>query len=258
MPINRKILGAAAFSLALAGGGVAGALLGTPDLTFAQDGTEASDTAPADAGRWHPGEQLAVAADAIGISEDELRAALEDGQSIAQVAEANGVDVQAVIDAMVAAATERLEAAIDALPDRMAEVVAREGLPTPGPGHGFGGRGRGHFGAGLDAAAEAIGIESEDLRQALMDGSTIAEVAEANDVDVQTVVDALVAEAEAHLDEAVADGRLTEDRAAEMKANLPDRIEAMVNGEGPFGHGGPPPAAEDETGTEAEGSATAA
>ena len=134
-----------------------------------------------------------VAAEAIGITEDELRAALEDGQSIAQVAEANGVDVQTVIDAMVAAATERLEAAIAELPERMAEVVEREGLPDRGPG----GPGRGHFGAGLDAAAEAIGIESEELRTALRDGSTIAEVAEANGVDVQTVIDALVADAEA-------------------------------------------------------------
>jgi hypothetical protein len=252
MPINRKLLGAAAFSLALAGGGAAGALLGTPDLTFAQDpGSETA--AEPDAGRWHPGEQLAVAAEAIGISEDELRTALEDGQSIAQVAESNGVDVQTVIDAMVAAATERLETAIDALPERMAEVVQREGFPERGPGHGP--RGRGHFGAGLDAAAAAIGIESEELRAALADGSTIAEVAEANDVDVQTVVDALVAEAEAHLDEAVADGRLDEERATEMKANLPDRISAMVDGEGPFGHRGPPAGVAPEV--EAVGSATA-
>ena len=142
----------------------------------------------------HGGVQLEAAAEAIGITEDELRTALEDGQSIAQVAEANGVDVQTVIDAMVAAATERLEAAIDELPERMAEVVEREGLPDRGPG----GTGRGHFGAGLDAAAEAIGIESEELRTALRDGSTIAEVAEANDVEVQTVIDALVADAEAH------------------------------------------------------------
>ena len=40
MPTNRKLLGAAAFSLALAGGGVAGALLGTPSPSGAQDGTE--------------------------------------------------------------------------------------------------------------------------------------------------------------------------------------------------------------------------
>ena len=101
MPMNRKLLGAAAFSLALAGGGAAGALLGTPNLTLAQDGeTETTtESAPADdAGRpgfgHHGGEQLSVAAEAIGITEEELRAALEDGQTIAEVATANGVEVE--------------------------------------------------------------------------------------------------------------------------------------------------------------------
>ena len=255
MPMNRKLLGAAAFSLALAGGGAAGAILGTPNLTLAQDaesgGDDTTDAAPDGVRGPHgPGAHLEAAAEAIGISEDDLLAALQEGQSIAQVAEANGVDVQAVVDAMVAAATERLEAAIDELPDHMAEVVEREGLPDRGPG----GPGRGHFGAGLDAAAEAIGIESEELRSALRDGSTIAEVAEANGVEAQAVIDALVADAEGAIDEAVSDGRLTEDRAAEIKANLPDRIAAMVDGEGRFGlHDGPPPV--DDTEDTAEGSA---
>ena len=223
MPTNRKLLGAAAFSLALAGGGVAGAVLGTPNPSGAQDSTEDTSTAaaPADPGggfRGHRGDSLAAAAEAIGISEDDLRTALEDGQSIAQVAEAEGVDVQIVIDALVADATERLEAAIDGLPDRMAEVVEREGLPDRGgrggPG-GFGGRG-----PGLEAAADAIGVSVDELRTALRDGSSLAEVAAANDVDVQTVIDALVAEATAHLDEAVENGRLTEAEAAERAADL--------------------------------------
>ena len=251
MPMNRKLLGAAAFSLALAGGGAAGAILGTPTLTLAQDSESTDDAAdaPAEGFRFRhgPGLQLEAAAEAIGITEEELLTALQGGQSIAQVAEANDVDVQTVIDAMVAAATERLEAAIGELPERMAEVVEQEGLPDRGPG-----RHHGHFGAGLDAAAEAIGIESEELRTALRDGSTIAEVAEANDVEVQSVIDALLADAEARLDEAVADGRITEEQAAERKEALPDRIEALVNGEGRFG----PPASDDDT--DAEGTSTAA
>ena len=48
MPMNRKLLGAAAFSLALAGGGAAGAILGTPNLTLAQDSDtdETTETTP--------------------------------------------------------------------------------------------------------------------------------------------------------------------------------------------------------------------
>jgi uncharacterized protein (DUF433 family) len=41
--------------------------------------------------------------------------------------------------------------------------------------------------------AEAIGIDIDTLAEELRDGSTVAEIAEANDVDPQAVIDALVA-----------------------------------------------------------------
>lgn len=53
-------------------------------------------------------EGLAKAAEVIGVSVDELKTALQSGQTIAQVAEANGVSVNSVIDAMVADATANL------------------------------------------------------------------------------------------------------------------------------------------------------
>ena len=235
MPTNRKLLGAAAFSLALAGGGVAGAVLGTPNLSLAQDSEETST--PAEDATAHPrfehrGEGLEAAADAIGISVEDLVAALRDGQSIAQVAEAEGVDVQTVIDALVDNGTERLEEAIANLPDRIAELVQREGFPDR-PGHGGPGGHGGDRGAGLEAAAEVIGVSADELRAALQDGSSLAELAEANGVDVQDVIDALVAEATDRLDQAVADGHLTEEQAAERTAQLTERITAMVNGERP-------------------------
>ncbi len=95
---------------------------------------------------------------------------------------------------------------------------------------------RGHGpGPGLTAAATALGIEVSELRTALQDGDTIAEVAEANNVDVQKVIDAIVAEMNSHLDEAVANGRLTQAQADEMKANAAERATALVNGERPAG-----------------------
>jgi hypothetical protein len=254
MPTNRTLLGAAAFSLALAGGGVAGALLGTPNLSGAQDEPtsttpDSSTSAPTPPGVGRPfdgrGERLATAADALGISEDELRTALEGGQSIAQVAEAQGVDVQTVIDALVAEATQRLDELEASLPERMTELVNRQGWADH-EGHGRGGPGRHLFGDRLDAAADTIGITVEDLRTALRDGSTIAEVAADHDVDVQSVIEAMVAEATTQIDAAVADGSLDADRAAEMKSTLVERITAHVHGERPDrGPGGDAPPADD-------------
>jgi hypothetical protein len=50
-------------------------------------------------------EMLTTAADAIGITADDLKTAIQGGQTMAQVAEANGKSVQSVIDALVAQAT---------------------------------------------------------------------------------------------------------------------------------------------------------
>lgn len=94
---------------------------------------------------------------------------------------------------------------------------------------------RGHRGPGRDGevVAELLGIEADELHDALHGGQSIADLAEANGVDVQTVIDALVDEAQGHLDLAVEDGRLTEAEAAERATTLEEHITARVNGERP-------------------------
>jgi hypothetical protein len=95
--------------------------------------------------------------------------------------------------------------------------------PCRGPGRG----------RHLEAAAAAIGIEEDALREALQNDQTIAQVAQANNVDPQTVIDALVADVSARIDEKVAEGDLTQEEADERKAELPERMTALVNGEKP-------------------------
>lgn len=85
-----------------------------------------------------------------------------------------------------------------------------------GPGrHGpFGHRGmKGIHGAGLDAAANALGITRDQLNAELRDGKTLGEIADARGVDRQKVKDALVADHKQKLDEAVKNGNLTQKQA---------------------------------------------
>jgi hypothetical protein len=102
---------------------------------------------------------------------------------------------------------------------------------------GPGGPGRGH-GPGLAAAATALGMDEDALRTELQAGKTIAEVAKAEGVDVQTVVDAIVADMKSHLAQAVTDGRMTQAQADERAAQAAEHATALVNGERPAG---PPP-----------------
>ncbi len=96
-----------------------------------------------------------------------------------------------------------------------AVVVALEAARPMGGG--MGGHGRGHGGPGrggvrgekrqemLTTAADTIGITADELIQALHGGQTIAQVAEANGKSVQSVIDALVAQASANLSQRITD-----------------------------------------------------
>ena len=88
----------------------------------------------------------------------------------------------------------------------------------------------------LAAAAGAIGIPDSELLEALRSGRSIAQVAEAENVEVQKVIDALVAQAKAHLAERVQSGAITQAQADEKAAGLTDRITEMVNRTGFQGH----------------------
>ena len=88
-----------------------------------------------------------------------------------------------------------------------------------------GGRGPG---AGIDAAAEALGIDLGELMTQLRDGATIAEIAEAAGIDLQGVTDAMLAEAKTHLDERVASGDLTQEQADARLAELSEKIDDIV------------------------------
>jgi hypothetical protein len=65
-------------------------------------------------GKGIGGDSLSAAATAIGVTEDEVRTALRGGQSLAELATSKGVDPQTVIDALMAPAVERANAAVTA------------------------------------------------------------------------------------------------------------------------------------------------
>lgn len=120
---------------------------------------------------------------------------------------------------------------------QMEAVIAA--LDAAGPMGGGPGHGHGRGGFGLEAAATALGMTSDELRTALQDGSTLAEVATAQGVDVQTVIDALVAEATTHIAEEVTEGDLTQAEADAKIAELTTRITEQVNSAMPMRGPGP-------------------
>ena len=95
-------------------------------------------------------------------------------------------------------------------------------------GHGPGG----HTEAVTDTSvvAKAIGITEADLLTALQGGQTVADVAKAHNVDIQVVIDALVADGQTELDAAVKAGTLTQAQADAEKTELTQRATDQANG----------------------------
>lgn len=109
------------------------------------------------------------------------------------------------------------QAQADAVAERLAEA-----MPTR---HG---RHRGFILDMVEAVSEALGVEPAELRDRLAAGESIAEIAEAEGITLEAVTDAVVAAHRDRLDQAVADGRLTQEQADELAARFAERIDALV------------------------------
>ena len=193
----RKQLAAVGLTAGLAVGGVAGfAFTSGTAAVGAQD--ETTTTAPVSA------PTKADRPDRSGRIQETLRPLVEDGTI-----------TQAQADAVV-------------------KAISDAGPPQGGQG-GPGGRDGQRGGPGAEAAATALGISADDLRTELQSGKSIADVASEKSVDVQTVIDAMIADLKTHLDEEVASGTHTQAEADQRLADATEHITAMVNGEKPAG-----------------------
>jgi hypothetical protein len=134
-----------------------------------------------------PGLNLQAAAQAIGITPQDLRSQLP-GKSLAQVASDHGKNGTDVGNALKNAAHQQIDSRIDDLVNRVVPQnanLAPSGQPAapngqanpngPGPRRGFGFPG-GVVQQGLDVAAQAIGISTDQLRSELA-GKSLAQVA---------------------------------------------------------------------------------
>ncbi len=80
------------------------------------------------------------------------------------------------------------------------------------------------MGGEFQVIADALGVDVATLRTEMQSGKTIADIAKEKNVELTTIVDAVVAKAQENLTTAVTDGRLTQEQAdaqiALLKANL--------------------------------------
>jgi polyhydroxyalkanoate synthesis regulator phasin len=197
----------------LLGGGAIGLLLTVPSITSAVADDERATVVPV----------MALQDDATDVSEIDRPEPGERLRDLLQQLVDDGTLDDDEADAVVALLMENR-------PERD-DRSDRTGRPDGR----FGGR---HLRPGADGEVIAglLGIDVETLRAELEVGNSVADIATANEVDPQTVITALVTEAEAHIDQMVEDGRVTADEAAARLDQITEQITARVNGERPV-HG---------------------
>lgn len=117
---------------------------------------------------------------------------------------------------------DRIEAKAPEAFDRLLNAVPGQHRSLR-PGHG-------HVAAiakhSLETVAEALGIDVATLREQLKDGQTVADIA---GPQTQAVIDALVADENEAIENAVANGRLPADKEATAKERAAAAIEQFVN-----------------------------
>ena len=186
----------------------------------------------------------------LGVDVETLHEALHSGQTLASIAIEQGVNVDTVIAAIVESRATHIDGAVadgkitqEKADDLLAALEERvsfsvnEGRST----HDARGIGRrGGEGERLEELASLLGVEAQALGESLRSGSTLADVAVEQGVDVDTVINTIVSSKTERIDAAVEEGRITREQADEHLAELEERVTTSVNeGRPDRGKGGP-------------------
>jgi lambda repressor-like predicted transcriptional regulator len=196
------------------------------------------------------------AADYLGMDAADVRKALRDGKSLADLAKDKGKSVDGLEQALRAAIRKDADKAVDdgaltkqqadrifrKLSTRVDELVEHGGGPIfrfRGPKLGIGplgSPGKGFFPGGfpgfdfLETAADYLGMNSADVREALGDGKSLADLAKGKGKSVDGLEQALRAAIRKDAEEAVDDGALTKQQADRIADKLGSAVDDLVEG----------------------------
>lgn len=258
------------------GGITAGSFLAPIGLASAQESTDAdtestdstesteADSTDADStdegkfrrggrhGRANGGERSEVLTETLGLTAEEVRQGFEDGKSLADLATEQGVDVADLQAALVAQASERIDAAVesgridaDEAAEKLAEAETMieerinanpedlQARPGRGGEYSRGGKGNrgGQIGANAEALEEALGLTGEEIRAGLTEGKSLSDLAAEQGVSAEDLAAVLTSGLEERIDAAVEAGKIDAERAAEVKDGIDEKIDSIITRE---------------------------
>ncbi len=247
---NRSTLRTGLAGVAVTTAALVGGVTLLPSLAGAQDvepettepETTESDTDEQTEGRHrrgHRGVRSEVLSELLGLTQEELREQFAAGNTAAEIAAVQGVELDTIVSALTDEIQAKVAAKVEAgditqqeadekLEGLEAKITERlNTVPTMR-------NGRGHWkSGGSEIVQDLLGLTQEEIREALQSGQTLADLAETNGVSTDALVDAIVAGAEANIAEKLEAGDITQDRADNILEGLEEKIEDKVTSERP-------------------------
>ncbi len=233
---------------------------GTP-VSIARGALEQRMLQPVSDAEWN------AAASTLGITVDDLNSQLKDGHSVDELGSTKGVTAQQIKDAMIAAGQAQVADAVQSgtisqadadrlnqgLVQAIADKVTRANTPsdgTPGPTSDQikdvtakkSAAGQNEQVADtvtmaeLSAAAQTLGVTSDQLKESLGSDSGLSNYPSAQNVTEQQVMDAMIAAGQATLDQAVQNGTLSQADADQAGKDIVQLFAEKITG-GLFGSG---------------------
>ena len=188
------------------------AMVITPVAAFAQNGPEA----PPDPARALLRALTETAAQTLGVSPEAFMQAMREGRTPAELAQQNGVS------------TDDLAAAMQQTWNAQGEIFIgkfiEDGLPPKRSHHRRSKTAR----LWIKTAAETLETPVRSFMQELRSGQTPAQIAEAHGSSGQAIIDAIVAAEKERLDKAVAEGKLTQERADDILTRVSEKATQWV------------------------------
>ena len=192
------------------------------------------------------GDVFGAAATYLNVTPTTLKADLGKGQSLAQVAKAQGKTTDGLKAAITTAVQTKLDTAVkngDLTTAQETDILSRFSShvddlinATPGAfgGHHFGVRVRGPFGLGVvgdvaGAAASYLGVSPATLKADLEKGQSLAQVAKAQGKSTDGLKTAITTAAQTKLEAAVKSGDITKTQETAILNELSSHADEIIN-----------------------------
>lgn len=182
-----------------------------------------------------------------GLEAQEIVQQLRDGGTLADIITNNGGSVDNVVAVALENISERAAQAVEngnLTQERADEILANaetritELMNTPLPEGGLGLRDRLgdrrenrdlHFDGVIRQALEDAGLTPAEIREQHQNGASLREILTGASVDVDALVSQVLADAQARLDEAVANERITAEQATERLTQIQERLNNLLD-----------------------------